>query len=531
MSSLIKIKSRVWFAAALCFVVVIFQSCSSVEPDRVKQEEGYLYGYGKGGSPQEAENMAKQDLIKNALELSLDRKTGESHHIYVSAEVARGIPLETKKVAELKESGTISITVRASEKDWFLYEEQRDASMRKNFLPAISRATDERPFSERVIDAKKTLLLLESAGIDGSLTVSKENSQLVSNALMESLLTESQSFTISLNPCKGIISTDMSITVTISDISGAPVAGVPLIASWMCDDSIIESESPLIKTNEQGQAGIRVPQITEHNDSVSLVISSDFAVDVSDTTKQTHARLQKINEHITAHAIYVLGESLAKSFGPFIPVESGEFTMGAVSGDKRASKREGPKASTTNSYNISAYPVTNAQYRLFLDATGYEKKPDFMDNPDYTLSEQPVVGINQADVTAFLDWLSSVMGKTMRLPTEAEWEKAAKAGRNVTFPWGNESNTEGNYANYRGNGKFKRPSPVSAFPNGANPWGIYDMAGNVWEMVYSTAEGPLIAKGGSWMEGANDVRISNKRDIDPAMTYADVGFRIVMEDK
>jgi formylglycine-generating enzyme required for sulfatase activity len=168
---------------------------------------------------------------------------------------------------------------------------------------------------------------------------------------------------------------------------------------------------------------------------------------------------------------------------------------------------------------------------MFLDATGYEKVPEFLDNPDYALPDQPVVGVTRADAEAFAAWLSSVMGSKVRLPTEAEWEKAAKAGRNVVFPWGDEDAVDGIRANYRGNGKFKAPSPVGAFPNGANPWGMHDMAGNVWELVAPTANEPQVAKGGSWMEGPNDLRISNKREVDPAKTYADVGFRVVMEVK
>ena len=88
-------QSRVWFAMAVCSMALALQSCTSVEPDLVKQEDGYLYGYGKGGSPEEAELEAKRDLIANALESSMRKRSGESRRIIVTGDTARGMPVPT----------------------------------------------------------------------------------------------------------------------------------------------------------------------------------------------------------------------------------------------------------------------------------------------------------------------------------------------------------------------------------------------------------------------------------------------------
>ena len=522
-------QSRVWFAMAVCSMALALQSCTSVEPDLVKQEDGYLYGYGKGGSPEEAELEAKRDLIANALESSMRKRSGESRRIIVTGETARGISLEAKRVAELEEETSASVTLRVREEDWESYEAGREAALRKELAPALARLSGARPGAGSAEEAVSALSKLETAGVDGLLTVEEGGTGLLSDAIADQLARLADSVSVSLVPADGLLRAGQAVTVRLTDAGGNPITGIPLEARWSLGGEPVGELPQSGRTDGQGTAGFQVPAGGE-SPAVSLRVTAAFAGLADADARQTAVRLSSIDKQLSVEATYVLDESLANRFGSFIRVEAGTFEMGAVPGDKRAPKREAARSAETGTYEIAAHPVTNAQYRLFLDATGYEKAPEFFDNPDYTVPDQPVVGITRTDAEAFAAWLSGVTERIVRLPTEAEWEKAAKAGRTVAFPWGDENPADGSRANFRGNGRFNRPSPVGSCPDGANPWGLHDMAGNVWELVATLPEEPQIAKGGSWMEGPNDVRISNRRELDSAKTYADVGFRVVMEE-
>lgn len=125
-------------------------------------------------------------------------------------------------------------------------------------------------------------------------------------------------------------------------------------------------------------------------------------------------------------------------------------------------------------YYIDKYPVTNRQYRQFLEETKYRKRPVYFDSSIWGDPENPVVGINWEDATAYATWA----GK--HIPTEQEWEKAARGADGRLFPWGNQRGRA--ICNCVESG-LECTSRVGNFPLSASPYGVEDMAGNVWEMT------------------------------------------------
>jgi sulfatase modifying factor 1 len=224
-------------------------------------------------------------------------------------------------------------------------------------------------------------------------------------------------------------------------------------------------------------------------------------------------------------------------------IPAGEFQMGSNDGHED----ERPVHTVDlDAFYMDKYEVTNAQYKKFIDATGYPA-PRYWSDSRYNASNQPVVGVTWYDAKAYCKWLSEKEGKTYRLPTEAEWEKAARGGLvGKKYPWGDILTHD--YANYKGTGgrdKWDGTSPVDSFlPNG---YGLYDMAGNVWywcadwygENYYSSSpkynpKGPnsgrgRVLRGGSWGDPESYLRVSIR--IYYAQTdLNNIGFRCVSQN-
>jgi formylglycine-generating enzyme required for sulfatase activity len=125
-------------------------------------------------------------------------------------------------------------------------------------------------------------------------------------------------------------------------------------------------------------------------------------------------------------------------------------------------------------YYIDKYPITNRLFGQFLQETQHRKRPQYFDSSIWGSPNSPVVGINWEDATAYATWA----GK--HLPNEKEWEKAARGTDGRLFPWGEA--TAGASCNCAESG-LECTSEVGSFPASASPYGIHDMAGNVWEMT------------------------------------------------
>jgi len=125
-----------------------------------------------------------------------------------------------------------------------------------------------------------------------------------------------------------------------------------------------------------------------------------------------------------------------------------------------------------DAYLIDKYEVSNKKFENFIKATGYAA-PAYWDDPRLNKPKQPVVGVNWFDAKAFCEW------ENKRLPTEAEWERAARGSQGYKYPWGND--LDPSKANY---GKRNDATlPVDALPDGVSPFGLHHMAGNVFEWV------------------------------------------------
>ena len=217
-------------------------------------------------------------------------------------------------------------------------------------------------------------------------------------------------------------------------------------------------------------------------------------------------------------------------------IPEGWFTMGCDAGrdDEKPEHRV-----WVDAFELAAFQTTNAEYGRFLRDTRHPLPP-FWDDPSFVNPAQPVVAVSWFDAVAYCDWLSRTLGKKYRLPTEAEWERAARGGvEGETFPWGNCAPEElPDYASRWKSG----PEPVGLYA--PNPYGLYNLGDNVHEWCadwYDAAyyavspernpQGPLTgtrraSRGGSWRHHIKVTRTSARSSIPPEFKYADYGFRV-----
>ncbi|HEX8995806.1 MAG TPA: SUMF1/EgtB/PvdO family nonheme iron enzyme [Ktedonobacterales bacterium] len=270
----------------------------------------------------------------------------------------------------------------------------------------------------------------------------------------------------------------------------------------------------------------------------------------------------------------------ASSGGYIIPplchVDAGPFLMGSdPREDMDAEDNELPQRTVeTEAYQIGTYPVTVAEYDCAVRA-GVVREPQYL-LATWTFQLQrldfPVACISWADATAYAAWLARLTGQAWRLPTEAEWEKAARGADGRRYPWGNQwDSSRANvdkeamwYLEHEQQGTGKRgssfvrewarrperfedePTPVGAYSGhgDASPCGAHDLAGNIWEWTSSlyrpypyspgdgredpTATGTRVLRGGCWASEVSEARAANRNGNAPAEPDDGMGFRLAL---
>ncbi|HBL27442.1 MAG TPA: hypothetical protein DD490_11460 [Acidobacteria bacterium] len=230
----------------------------------------------------------------------------------------------------------------------------------------------------------------------------------------------------------------------------------------------------------------------------------------------------------------------------FLRVPGGRFQMG---GSVSAAERPVHKVQISPFW-FGETPVTNRQYAVFLGKTG-SPEPRYWRDPRFSSPDQPVVGVSWKDAVVFCRWLTEASGRQVMLPSEAQWEFAARGADGREYPWGNER-PDATRACFGLDIEKGQPAAVGSFPAGRGPFGTLDQAGNVWEWcrdAYEAAyakraekgggsgdpiegeelarEGvPRVLRGGGWFDSAECLRAAC-RNWDPAWyRFLDFGFRI-----
>jgi formylglycine-generating enzyme required for sulfatase activity len=255
----------------------------------------------------------------------------------------------------------------------------------------------------------------------------------------------------------------------------------------------------------------------------------------------------------------------------FIRIPAGSFVMGSAADNALASEAERPQHTVEIAYDywLARCPVTNEQFARFIDAT---QRPIALDKNWSSKADHPVVNVNWREALEYCNWLQSVIGKELpanigrvRLPTEAEWEKAARGNLAPVsdrgdregvlareWPWGDAFDKRN--CNSEESGK-KTTTPVGLYsPDGDSPFGIADMAGNVWEWTvslwgldlftpqyrypYQPQDGRekleasdkvyRVVRGGAFNSRSNSVRCAYRYWFDPRARSDSVGFRVAI---
>lgn len=230
-----------------------------------------------------------------------------------------------------------------------------------------------------------------------------------------------------------------------------------------------------------------------------------------------------------------------------IPIPTGCFTIGSPVLELERDADEGPQRNIcVAGFNMSRFEITFAQYDAFTDATS--RTPALDDG--WGRGNQPVINVSWLDATAFAAWLSAQTGKSYRLPTEAEWEYAARAGTDTEFFTGNSIEPEqanfDSWFTYNGSARdflnADRPLEPGRYP--PNAFGLFDTHGNLWEWTCSEYEssysgtellcsesltGLRSARGGYWSNPPKFLRSANRTALDVSFANGGTGIRLAME--
>lgn len=291
-------------------------------------------------------------------------------------------------------------------------------------------------------------------------------------------------------------------------------------------------------------------QTVEVEVGVETDLYVDFGPDaLSAKVELTSHPVEVINRGHADRPLLKVGEHYGAQVGGYlvpevISIPGGSFQMGSDTGGED----EKPVHEVyVDGFDIGRVPVTNAQYKVFCDATNrsYPVDPQewgnyFKDYPDH-----PVVMVSWEDAMAYCDWLSKVTGLKYRLPTEAEWEYAARGGlTQKKYPWGDED-PKGRACYLEGQIPFGVPTMrVGSYP--PNGYGLYDMAGNVWQWCWDWYDvsyyrsgnnrnprgapggASKVARGGAWLYGPHSLRCAIRLQLAPQMQHETVGFRVAL---
>ena len=219
-----------------------------------------------------------------------------------------------------------------------------------------------------------------------------------------------------------------------------------------------------------------------------------------------------------------------------VPIPQGWFGMGSETGQDN----ERPVHRVwVDEFRLASCAVTNAAYAHFVRATGDPPAP-LCEDPAFNHPEQPVVAISWFEAVKYCEWLSHGSGQSYRLPTEAEWERAARGGiENQLYPWGD--SPPQSLPDYEMRWK-KGPEPVGRYA--PNAFGLYDICENVHEWCSDWYQAGYYAispdcnpagpergdrrasRGGSWRHHVKASRCAARSSIPPEFHYADYGFRV-----
>lgn len=218
-----------------------------------------------------------------------------------------------------------------------------------------------------------------------------------------------------------------------------------------------------------------------------------------------------------------------------VTISAGTFTMGST---QRPDEQPVREVNIGQDFALGVYPVTVGEWRYCVDAGGCRFQPD-----SAQADNLPVSGVSWDDTQDYINWLNGVTQGGYRLPSEAEWEYAARAGTTTDFWWGDEAGDGlANCQNCGSRWDDEQPSPVGSFQ--ANPWGLYDIHGNVWEWVEdcwqnhyrnAPADGSAyserfciegVQRGGTYRLDSEYMRTSRRFRYDRDVRFVLNGFRV-----